>query len=85
LVAVLHLVVDQIDPERNDVLASLEVHTDGALVYGLALCQDRQVGYSMIWMNVVNEDQVQRVLRAFVAFAHRYHRSRRSPLLRAVP
>jgi hypothetical protein len=76
------LVVEQIDPERNDVLASLEVHTDGALVYGLALGQDRHAGYSMIWMNVVDEDEVERVLRAFVAFANDFYgRLEQSPLI----
>jgi Domain of unknown function (DUF4062) len=76
------LVVEQTDPERNDVLASLEVHTDGALVYGLALGQDRPAGDSMIRMFVVDEDEVERVLGAFVAFANDFYgRIEQSPLI----
>src|SRR4051812_34757642 len=35
------LVFEQIDPEPNDVLASLEVQIDGALVFGLAARRPR--------------------------------------------
>jgi hypothetical protein len=65
------VVFEQVDPERTDVLASLEVHTDGALVSGLALGQDQPPGHSMIRMFMVDEDEAERVLGAFVAFANK--------------
>jgi hypothetical protein len=67
------VVFEQGDPGRNDVLAALEVHTDGALVYGLALGQDRPAGHSMIRMHVVDEDEVEGVLGAFAAFANDFY------------
>lgn len=65
------LVFEQIDPDWNNVLASLEVHSDGALVYGLALGLD-QPQDRMIQMYVIDEDEVERVLRGFVAFANAF-------------
>jgi hypothetical protein len=76
------VVFEQGDPERNDVLASLEVHTDGALVYGFALGQDQPAGHSMIRSHVVDEDEVERVLGAFAAFANDFYgRLEQSPLI----
>jgi hypothetical protein len=66
------LVFEQIDPDRNSVLTSLEVHADGALVYGLALGLDQPRDRWMIQMHVIDEDEVERVLGGFVAFANAF-------------
>jgi hypothetical protein len=73
---------EQSDPERTDVLASLEMHADGALVYGLAPSQDQSPGHSMIRMFVVDEDEVEHVLGAFVGFTNVFFgRLEQSPLI----
>lgn len=66
------LIFEQTDSDRNDVLRSLEVHADGALVYGLALGLHQPKERWMLQLHVIDEDEVERELRGFVAYANAF-------------
>jgi len=66
------LIFMQTDPDRNNDLTSLEVHADGTLVYGLALGLDHPQDRWMIQMHVIDEDEVERMLRRFAAYANAF-------------
>lgn len=80
------LIFEQLNRDGTEVVSFLEVHMDGALVYGLALgldqLQGQRSGSSMIRTSVIDEGEVERILTAFIAFASDFYgQLKQSPLI----
>jgi hypothetical protein len=67
------LVVEQRDDRARQVAASLAVHLDGTLVYGRVLGQRTPGTHSTVRMFVIDQDEVQRDLAAFAAYAGAFY------------
>ncbi len=73
-----HLLLEQYDGQTRRLMAALEVHTDGTLVFRTAV--DRRAPKMTGWLadsHVIDEDAVRRAVTAFVAFADGFYNQRR--------
>ncbi len=77
-----YLILEQKDDGQRQVVAALQVHTDGTLVHRLALGRRAPGDRLMSRLWVIDQDEVKRALVAFVAFADAYYgRLEQSPLI----
>jgi hypothetical protein len=72
-----HLLFEQTDVRMRGTVASLEVHTDGTFVYRTAVQRRASRDNSLADAIVIDEDEVQRAIAAFVAFAAGFYKQRR--------
>jgi TIR domain len=72
-----HLLFEQTDDRMRGTVASLEVHTNGTLVYRTAIERRASRADSLADSIVIDEDAVQRTIAAFVAFAAGFYKQRR--------
>jgi hypothetical protein len=73
-----HLLFEQTDDRMRGTVASLEVHTDGSLVYRtLVERQTSQTRSSLADSSIIDEDAVKRAMVAFVAFSGSFYKRRR--------
>lgn len=72
-----HLLFEQTADRMQGTVASLEVHTDGTLVYRTTIERRASRGNSLADSIVIDEDEVQRAIAAFVAFAASFYKQRR--------
>lgn len=73
-----HVLFEQTEDRSRGVVASLQVHTDGTLVYRTAI--ERQASQSRLSLadsHVIDEEAVKQAIAAFVAFAGSFYKRRR--------
>ena len=73
-----HVLFEQTDDRSRGVVASLEVHADGTLIYRTAIeRQASQTRLSLADSHVIDEEAVKQAIAAFVAFAGSFYKQRR--------
>jgi hypothetical protein len=79
-----HLAFEQHD-DRQRLAAKIAVHTDGTLVYGFAPGDRDRHRHSILRSFVIDQDEVQRRLTAFLAYAdHFYGQLEHGPVIASV-
>ncbi len=72
-----HLLFERTDDRMRGAVASLEAHSDGTLVYRTTVERRASRRDSLAESIVIDEDEVQRAIAAFVAFAAGFYKQRR--------